>query len=110
MPIFLIIAMFFIPESPRWLIQQGKFEDGRKSLAWLRPDGADVDSELDEIRTALEREREEGSGIAILDMFANPVDRRRTFLSVCAVTLQAASGSMFIIGEFNCSNLPWKKC
>ncbi|KAK1765381.1 general substrate transporter [Phialemonium atrogriseum] len=96
-PIFLIIAMFFIPESPRWLIQQGKFEDGRKSLAWLRPDGADVDSELDEIRVALEREREEGSGIAILDMFANPVDRRRTFLSVCAVTLQAASGSMFII-------------
>jgi hypothetical protein len=30
-------------------------------------------------------------------MFSNPVDRRRTFLAVFAVLLQAASGSMFII-------------
>jgi hypothetical protein len=98
-PVLLSIIMFFIPESPRWLINRGQHEAGVKSLRWLRPDGADVVSEADEIRAAIEREKELGSSAAFLDMFKNPLDRRRTALSVGAVTLQAASGSMFIIGS-----------
>jgi hypothetical protein len=98
-PTFLVVAMFFIPESPRWLILQGRYEEGRKSLAWLRPDGYDVDTEASEIRTAIEREKELSSGIGPLDMIKNPIDRRRTVLAVCAVTLQAASGAMFVIGR-----------
>ena len=39
------------------------------------------------------------SNVGIWDMFKDPVNRRRTALAVCAVTLQAASGSMFIIGK-----------
>ncbi|KAK3364643.1 general substrate transporter [Lasiosphaeria hispida] len=96
-PIFLTVAMFFIPESPRWLILQNRQEEGRKSLEWLRPPGAACDEELKEIRAAIEREKELGSSISTLDMFTNPIDRRRTFLAVCSVTLQAASGSMFVI-------------
>jgi len=40
-----------------------------------------------------------GSSVGVWDMFANQIDRRRTILAVGAVTLQAASGSMFIIGK-----------
>jgi len=98
-PLILSIVMIFIPESPRWLINKDRHEAGVKSLAWLRPDGADVQLEADDIRAAIERERELGSSVGVLDMFKNPIDRRRTLLSVGAVTLQAASGSMFIIGE-----------
>ncbi|PVI03905.1 general substrate transporter [Periconia macrospinosa] len=96
-PFFITVFMFFIPESPRWLILQGRQEEGIKSLQWLRPKGSDSLAEATEIKAAIDKERELGAGVSWLDMFRDPVDRRRTFLSVFAVTLQAASGSMFII-------------
>ncbi|KAI1102418.1 general substrate transporter [Jackrogersella minutella] len=96
-PLILAIGLFFIPESPRWLILQDRIEDGQKSLEWLRPTGAQVEIEVAEIKAAIDKERELGSQVGVLDMFKNPIDRRRTILAVCGVTLQAATGSMFII-------------
>ncbi|OTB09857.1 hypothetical protein K445DRAFT_17218 [Daldinia sp. EC12] len=96
-PVLLTIGLFFIPESPRWLILQDRIEDGHKSLQWLRPTGTQIDIEVAEIKAAIDKEREMGSQVGVLDMFKNPIDRRRTILAVCGVTLQAATGSMFII-------------
>lgn len=93
------VALCFIPESPRWLILQGRREEGRKALQWLRPAGASIDAEVDQIEAAIHKEREMGSSVGVLDMFRNPIDRRRTMISVAGVTTQAASGSMFIIGR-----------
>lgn len=98
-PTILFISLFFIPESPRWLVLQGRFDEAHKSLKWLRPSDANIEDELAEIRLALDSERESASGVGFLDMFRNPIDRRRTMLSVGAVVLQAASGCMFIIGR-----------
>jgi MFS family permease len=97
-PLFIICTIWFIPESPRWLILQGRFEEGVKALEWLRPARHDSRLEANAILAAIEKEKETSSGVGWLDMFSNPVDRRRTTLAVCAVLLQAASGSMFIIG------------
>ncbi|KAK7579812.1 hypothetical protein V9T40_000441 [Parthenolecanium corni] len=35
-PIIAFTALCFIPESPHWLIANGRFEDAEKALCWLR--------------------------------------------------------------------------
>lgn len=53
--------------------------------------------ELAEMETALTAEARLQSGVGFLDLFRNPVDRRRTVVAVLALTTQAASGAMFLI-------------
>ncbi|KAG4415744.1 hypothetical protein IFR04_011108 [Cadophora malorum] len=96
-PAFLTVALFFIPESPRWLLLNDRREEGVKSLARLRPDGADVEDEAAVIVAAINKEKELSNGIGIIDCFRNPIDRRRTIVAIAGVTSQAATGSMFII-------------
>lgn len=102
-PGILAIGLFFIPESPRWILAHESHTSAssngaaQKALTWLRPDGWDVASELTEIQTAIENERQLHSGVSFLDLVNNPIDRRRTLLTIGAVCCQASSGSMFII-------------
>jgi hypothetical protein len=97
-PTILAVGMFFIPESPRWLVQHGKVDKARKALRWLRPEADSIEAELKEMELAIENERMLERGIAVFDMFRG-VDLRRTLVSVGAVSVQAACGVMFMLGE-----------
>ena len=97
MPLFIAIGLFFIPESPRWLMEQGKVESARKSLEWLRPNKDAIESELVSIQMAMDESKESSGKALLLEMFKGPVNRRRTMLAVAAVNTQAASGAMFMI-------------
>ncbi|KAF4546292.1 MFS monosaccharide transporter [Lasiodiplodia theobromae] len=97
LPCFMFVGLFFIPESPRWLLQHGQREKAHRSLLWLRPDKEMADKEIVEIEEALRTEQMLATGTAIHDLWRNPVDRRRTVLAVCAISTQAASGAMYMI-------------
>jgi sugar porter (SP) family MFS transporter len=46
----LAIGMYFMPFSPRWLVQQGREEDARAVLERYRNDDDDIDAEIEEIK------------------------------------------------------------
>lgn len=50
--VLLGIGMFFLPESPRWLIKQMKMEQAKKTLTYLRKT-THIDEELTEIKNSL---------------------------------------------------------
>ena len=98
-PGILFIGLFFIPESPRWLFTNGKQQKAEASLRWLRPRDWDVTEELAEMESALIAEEQIQSKIGYTELFRNAIDRRRTTIAVLALTTQAASGAMFVIGQ-----------
>jgi SP family general alpha glucoside:H+ symporter-like MFS transporter len=80
-PIPLIIAVYFAPESPWWLVRQGRHEDAEKSV--IRLTNPEVFSQEDAKRsvanmihtTAIEREIQ--AGTSYLQCFRG-IDLRRT--------------------------------
>ena len=96
-PVIITVGLFFIPESPRYLISKGKYEAARKGLVWMRPKGSNVDEEIHSIQEAARLEQEISSSTGWLDLVRRPLDRKRTLLAVGAVTTQAASGAFFMI-------------
>lgn len=95
-PAIIFVGLFFIPESPRYLVSKGKFEQARKGLVWLRPTGSNIDEELRSIEEAARLEREMSESVGWLDLVRHPLDRKRTLLAVGAVSTQAASGAFFM--------------
>ncbi|KAF2202429.1 MFS monosaccharide transporter-like protein [Delitschia confertaspora ATCC 74209] len=96
-PAFLAIGLFFIPESPRWLLGVGKDDKARKSLLWLRPHKDGVEEELAEMQATILADKELEKSANLWDVVRDPVDRRRTLLAIGAISTQAASGAMFMI-------------
>ncbi|NAZ84983.1 sugar porter family MFS transporter [Kineococcus indalonis] len=54
----MLLLMLRLPESPRWLLKTAQADRAHRSLESVRPRGADVAGELDEIGTAVHAERE----------------------------------------------------
>ncbi|XP_034839210.1 facilitated trehalose transporter Tret1-like isoform X1 [Maniola hyperantus] len=54
-----VLALFFVPESPHWLVSRKRIEDARKSLQWLRgwtnPEA--VEGELKDIQALFKRKQ-----------------------------------------------------
>lgn len=93
-PALLSIFVFFIPESPRWLMLHNRREEAEKSLVTLRGDSLQpefLQEELVEIVRGVEVEQSNASSLSIVDIFKG-TNLRRTMLCVAVVLSRASSG------------------
>lgn len=97
-PPILLIGCIFSPESPWWLIKQGRLEDAQQSLHRLsdRPD-EDLHATLSQMVHTIEIERETEAGGSYLDCFRG-TDLRRTEICCFTFMTQMLAGAQFAYG------------
>ncbi|KAK3380817.1 sugar porter family MFS transporter, partial [Podospora didyma] len=99
MPVVTICTIFFMPESPRWLLLKGREEEAMKSLTWIRNGAYDpltLQSEFEEMRLNALHELESQSAWLFLDIFRG-TNLRRTLLCIGVGLINPAIGAMFVI-------------
>jgi len=65
-------GMFFLPETPRWLIRGGHHEVAHRVLARIRRDLADVNVEIEAIKASLAQQAESGHWTDLLGRQVRP--------------------------------------
>ncbi|RWS29072.1 proton myo-inositol cotransporter-like protein [Leptotrombidium deliense] len=85
-----LIGFLFLPESPRWLVRRGKYEDSLKSLRKIRGINANVEQEFESIREACvqqEREMAEKGGTSVFEQILSNSNLRKAMLVGCMLQI-----------------------
>ena len=90
-PLLMTVWMFFMPESPVFLVSKGRMEAARSSLLFLRGPKYDVDKELLEIQSSVRESQEVGS-IGLVSLLTQSHYTLPLLFSVMLMFLQQFSG------------------
>lgn len=95
------VLVWFVPESPVWLMRIGNDFKARRSLFRLGyMQTLEVDTEITRIRNALDKEIQDGGVCtSYLECFRRS-DLRRTIISVMPLAIQALGGQFFFAFYF----------
>ncbi len=91
----MLVGLFFLNESPRWLMKKGRAEEALVSLAYIRnepPESPDVQEEMAEIKAATEEEWVATEGVTWKECLRKG-NRYRFFLAFCIMFWQQFSGT-----------------
>ncbi|KID68864.1 Major facilitator superfamily domain, general substrate transporter, partial [Metarhizium hybridum] len=93
-----ILILPFVPESPRWLIRQDRYEDARLVVAQTNADGNLTDpvamTVYQEIVDTLEWEKKQGRTMSPLEIVQNPVARKRVLIGGSAGPFSCIAGNI----------------
>lgn len=96
-PVVILAAVFFAPESPWWLVRQGRSADAHRALDRLTTKDINTDTLVAHIQLTTQIEDMEHQGVHYVDMFKG-TNLRRTLISVMVFCIQVFSGTAFVIG------------
>jgi MFS transporter, SP family, major inositol transporter len=89
--VFLLVGMFFLPDSPRWYAVRNRLDDTRRVLQLSR-DPAEAAEEYNVIVEHAKRDVSEDKGAAMRDLRAFPWMRRILWIGCGLATVQQATG------------------
>jgi MFS family permease len=97
MPGIQLLALYFFPESPRFLISRGRDAEAKKILVHYHANGVANDPfvnwEFAEIRDTLQLEREAAAESGWLEMVRTPGNRKRCALIILTAVFSQCSGN-----------------
>lgn len=89
-------VLAFVPESPRWLAYQGRFNDALEVVASMQSDGDTTEpltqAQYREMIDTIEWERAEGKQLNYKEMLASRGSRKRVMLAVSVAVIAMMSG------------------
>ncbi|BCS17206.1 uncharacterized protein APUU_10034A [Aspergillus puulaauensis] len=97
-PLILLCGVWFMPESPRWLLMKNRRSDAQTALASIRKgksSPSEVYLELLVIESALEEQRSLAASTTYFDCFRG-ANLRRTLIAVLVQVMQQIQGNSFM--------------
>ena len=92
-PILVFVCMFFLPETPPWLVLHNKKEEAEKSLQWLRGSHYDISGELEALAAAQGKGVQNTSLVETLKTFKYPGAYKPFMILLFVFFFQQLSGS-----------------